>query len=119
MKLTFKNPATNAVYEIDLADSTVFTADDVNLIADKIPAEHTEIHIPEGITELSDNCLSSLDHISAIHLPYTLEKVTARSFGFLLIKEVVVHPDNKLLCSLNGALYSKDLSALIYYPKNI
>lgn len=118
MKLTFKNPATNAVYEIDLADSTVFTADDVNLIADKISAEHKEIHIPEGITELSDDCLSSLDHISAIHFPSTLEKVTAHSFGFLPIEEVVVHPNNKLLCSLNGVLYNKDFSDLIYYPKN-
>jgi len=118
MKLTFKNPATNAVYEIDLADSTVFTADDVNLIADKISAEYKEIHIPEGITELSDDCLSSFDHISAIHFPSTLEKVTAHSFGFLPIEEVVVHPNNKLLCSLNGVLYNKDLSNLIYYPKN-
>lgn len=117
MKLTFKNTATNAVFEINLTD-TVLTADDTAHIANKTLAEYTEVYIPEGITALSEDCLSSFDHISVIHLPSTLETVTSRSFGYLPIEEVVVHPDNQLLCSVNGVLYSKDLSTIIYYPKN-
>lgn len=117
MKLTFKNNASDAVFEINLTD-TILTADDITRVANDVPAEYTDLYIPEGVTELSDYCLSSLDHISAIYLPSTLEVVTARSFNFLPIEEVVVHPNNKLLCSLNGVLYSKDLSALIYYPQN-
>lgn len=117
MKLTFRNTATNAVFKITLTD-TVLTVDDTAHIANKILAEYTEVYIPEGITALSEDCLSSFDHISVIHLPSTLETVTARSFGYLPIEEIVVHPDNKLLCSVNGVLYNKDLSDLIYYPKN-
>lgn len=117
MKLTFKNTATNAVFEITLTD-TVLTSDDTAHIANKTLAEYTDVYIPEGITALSEDCLSSFDHISVIHLPSTLETVTARSFGYLPIEEVVVHPDNQLLCSVNGVLYSKDLSTIIYYPKN-
>lgn len=117
MKLTFRNTATNAVFEIALTDA-VLTADDTAHVANKTLAEYTEVYIPEGITALSEYCLSSFDHISVIHLPKTLETVTAHSFGFLPIEEVVVHPDNQLLCSVNGVLYSKDLSTIIYYPKN-
>lgn len=116
MKLTFRNTATNAVFEIALTDA-VLTADDTAHVANKTLAEYTEVYIPEGITALSEDCLSSFDHISVIHLPSTLETVTAHSFGFLPIEEVVVHPDNQLLCSVNGVLYSKDLSIIIYYPK--
>lgn len=117
MKLTFRNTATNAVFEIALTD-TVLTADDTAHVANKTLAEYTKVYIPEGITALSEDCLSSFDHISVIHLPSTLETVTARSFGYLPIEEVVVHPDNQLLCSVNGVLYNKDISILIYYPKN-
>ena len=86
------------------------------------------ITIPEGIKELPSHFLERCMSISAIYLPKTVEQVSPLAFprydSYLasnlklvsIFEKILVAPDNKAYCSVDGILYSKDMSTLIAVP---
>lgn len=97
-----------------------------------------EIIIEEGITRIGDNAFYGIYDVEKITLPKSLESigrakleskitsfyipekvndVNARSFWGIALEEVVVDPDNKNFCSVDGVLFNKSMTKLIYYPQ--
>jgi hypothetical protein len=81
-----------------------------------------ELVIPEtlggqrvcGIEDAFQDCKS----LQSIVIPACVSKVTSEIFGFCLSLEAfIVAQDNPYLCSLDGVLFSKDMTQLFQYPQ--
>ena len=71
--------------------------------------------IPEGI--ISMDAISFCTNLEKLTLPASLTEITGDSFwGCESLKEVVVHKDNQNYISVDGVLYTKDMTELLVYP---
>lgn len=82
-----------------------------------------KVVLPQSIKEIEGGLFSSCDSLERITIPASVEKIDIRAFpcaGYrtsnVSFKEIIVEPDNKVYCSVNGMLLSKDCSILYYVP---
>ena len=94
-----------------------------------------DVVIPEEIdgvpvTEIQKNAFKEQANITSVSIPSTVEKIGEEAFNtvsndresyipgesFSALTEITVAPDNQYYTSLDGCLYTKDLSELIQYP---
>ncbi len=76
----------------------------------------TEIDLPNGL-EYIGNGVINCTVIEQIHIPTSVNHVGNSAFGSYEIKEISVSSDNKYYCSLDGVLFNKDMTELVYYPR--
>lgn len=86
------------------------------------------IIIPEGTKELPKNLFKGCTSIASIYLPKTVEEVSPLAFPMYesswsynkkpatIFEAIQVSSDNTTYCSVDGILYSKDMSTLIAVP---
>ena len=75
-----------------------------------------EIEIPEGITSIGAFAFTD-SGVKKLHLPASLESVDMFTFsGCENLTEITVAKGNRFFASQDGALYTKDMKALIQYP---
>ena len=75
----------------------------------------TEVKIPDGVTEI--RLWAIPDGITSVVIPKSVTEINKNAFltaGDLL--SITVDPDNPVYCDIDGVLYSKDKTALIWYP---
>ncbi len=84
--------------------------------------------IPEGTKELPNNLFKGCTSLASIYLPKTVEIVNPLAFPMYenswsynkkpaaIFEAIHVSPDNNTYCSVDGILYSKDMSTLIAVP---
>ncbi|MDE6384311.1 MAG: leucine-rich repeat protein [Paramuribaculum sp.] len=81
--------------------------------------ELTSITIPDGVTAIGGNAFYLCTSIKSIHIPAAVTH-TATSPNFFgrcsSLEEITVDPENKEYCSVDGVLYSKDMTTLVQYP---
>ena len=75
----------------------------------------TEVKIPNGVTEIKHWAIP--DGITSVVIPKSVTKIDENSFlcaGDLL--SITVDPGNPVYCDIDGVLYSKDKTVLVWYP---
>ena len=79
-----------------------------------------EITLPESLTELGAYAFRDCEALESVHIPAKvapdLEAGWYAFVGCAGLKSVTVDADNSVLASVDGVLYSKDLSQLVCYP---
>lgn len=77
----------------------------------------TQVTLPEGLRELGDCAIFHCDNLTSITLPKSLDSL---GYGALQenagLTEVRISPENPHYVSLDGVLYTKDLTELLAYP---
>ncbi len=77
----------------------------------------TELVVPEGVLEISDNLFNNLTELVKITFPASLESVGNSLFiGSNALTKIEVSANNKFFTSKDGVLYSKDMEILYFYP---
>ena len=77
----------------------------------------TEVVLPGSLTSIGNGAFSGCSGLGSITLPVQVRSVGISNFCTCRsMTEILVDPDNEYFCSIGGALYSKDGSALIEYP---
>lgn len=77
----------------------------------------TEITIPEGVTTIGEGVFWSSSGLTQITIPASVTTIgMAVCASCASLKEINVAEDNQNYCSVNGVLYSKDLTLLLQYP---
>ena len=94
----------------------------------------SDITVPEGVKRIAPLALSGLEHINSLTLPSTLEDFspchlrdnfdtnTKYNYEFSNwskqdhLSQINISPENPYYKSVNGALYSKNMTKLVYQP---
>lgn len=81
----------------------------------------TSVEIPNSVTKIGLCAFSGCTSLTSIEIPSSVTEIEWAAFNFRNngIKKFVVDKDNPNYSSLNGVLYSKDMSILIQAPCNI
>jgi len=81
-----------------------------------------EYSIPNGVNILATRCFIGNNNLAVLNIPDTLSEsaVHTNSFTELLrfynLQQVNVNESHKSYCSIDGVLYNKNLTKLIFYP---
>ena len=78
----------------------------------------TGIIIPDGVTSIGDRAFYNCS-LTDVYIPKTVSVIADEAFvGYYIktIREINVDEHNKNYCSVDGVLFSKDMTKLIQYP---
>ncbi|MDE6383730.1 MAG: leucine-rich repeat domain-containing protein [Paramuribaculum sp.] len=77
----------------------------------------TKIDIPEGVTTISNYAFFGCTELTSITFPASLTSYGTGVLSYCKsLKEINVAPDNKILVSVDGVLYNKEITTLLQYP---
>ena len=77
----------------------------------------TEITIPDSVTEIGNYAFYNCISLSKVKLPNGLTKIGYSAFrGCINLTDITISSDNKNFSSVDGVLFSKDMSTLLVYP---
>ncbi|MBP1534395.1 MAG: leucine-rich repeat domain-containing protein [Ruminococcus sp.] len=84
----------------------------------------TRAVIPEGVKDIRHHAFDHRDELTSIHIPNSLYPWEEGDIGFSLwdcdeLAEITANEDNPNYVSVNGVLYSRDMTALIRCPNAI
>lgn len=71
---------------------------------------------PDGVEYIESNAFFSAFKESYVSLPASVKYIGAYAFANCFVQEYRVDEGNKAYASVDGALYSKDMTTLLYYP---
>lgn len=72
--------------------------------------------LPEGLEYVGEDAFFSAFKESYVSLPASLENIGKEAFANCYIEEFRIDEGNKAFASVDGIMYSKDLTTLYYYP---
>ena len=77
----------------------------------------TEIVIPDSVITIDDYAFYYCKKLTSIEIPDSVTSIGDKAFYWCTdLTEVVVDEDNQYYCSIDGILYDKNISTLIYCP---
>lgn len=74
------------------------------------------INFPEGIEKISYSAFFNCNSLIDVILPSSLASLGPQVFVCRLLESISVSADNPNFCSVDGVLFTKDMSELIAYP---
>ena len=78
----------------------------------------TEVNIPEGVETMAGEAFSYCGSLRTAALPSTLKEFNALVFDdCFALRQVNVSPENPYFMSVDGVVFTKDGSTLVYYPQ--
>ncbi|MBQ3179047.1 MAG: leucine-rich repeat protein [Clostridia bacterium] len=110
-------------------DNTCYTSVDGVLFTKDMSMLHTyperkegngEYTVPDGVTDVVSTIMS-LSYIRKLYLPASVERLVSAGTGAsssAWLREIYVAEDNPYMTSVDGILYSKDVTELLWYPNN-
>lgn len=72
--------------------------------------------LPEGITEIIDNCFFTCNELTDVVLPTTLEKIGSCGLTTDSINNIMVRNEDTHFKSVGGVLYDLNMTTIIEYP---
>ena len=101
---------------------SIHISEGVNIIASNAFSsvnKCTELSLPESLKEIHNSAFSYFASLSTVTIPKNVEFVGDGAFGGCdKLEEIKVHPRNRYYQSVDGVLYSKDMTHLHTYPMN-
>ena len=77
----------------------------------------TSITIPNSVTEIGDRAFGGCTSLTSITIPYSVKEIGWSAFdGCTSLIAINVATENQNYASVNGVLYNKDRTTIIYYP---
>ena len=102
------------------ASGTVEIKDGTTVIADGAfngCRNITKIIIPNSVKGISPNAFSDCEKLTTITIPNSVQEIYGNPFsGCNNLKEILVDSNNDNYLSVDGILYSKDMTELVSYP---
>jgi hypothetical protein len=78
----------------------------------------SEITIPENVTTIESSAFAACRNLTKINIPAGVSNIDTLMFLFCNdLSEINVHDSNNMYSSIDGILYNKSRTELIYYPK--
>ena len=78
----------------------------------------TSITIPDSVTSIENDAFTNCTSLTSITIPNSVTYISGGDFsGCASLTAINVTTGNQSYASVNGVLYSKDKTKLIYYPK--
>lgn len=76
-----------------------------------------EFVIPEGVTLIQSRTFFACKSLTKITIPSSVKNIATEVFDYnTSLKEIYVDPNNSIYASVDGVLYSKDITQLIHFP---
>ncbi len=75
----------------------------------------TEIELPESLLSIDDACFSETK-LTYVYIPKNVATIYNSAFSLTDMENIEVDPDNADFASVDGVLYTKDLTSLVTYP---
>ncbi len=98
--------------EINLPDSVVEIGDYAFYSCD-----FQEIDIPDSVVRIGDGAFSSKSRFfKSVDIPASVEYIGRRAFSGQYLENINVDAGNKNYSSVDGVLFNKDKTEIIYYP---
>lgn len=69
------------------------------------------------VTSIGANAFMSCDKLNSVTIPNSVCEVKYSSFSAFNLKQIIVSPDNNYFKSVEGVLFSKDMSRIYHYPR--
>lgn len=70
-----------------------------------------------AVTELASHSLYNDIVGYKLIIPDTIEKIGSNALTCSNLTDIEVHPDNEYFCDVDGVLYNKDVTKIVYYPE--
>lgn len=75
------------------------------------------IVIPANVTSIDNHAFDKCTHLKGITIPEKLTYIHASEFdGCEGLLDIIVDENNERFCSIDGVMFSKDTTELVYYP---
>lgn len=81
----------------------------------------TDISIPDSVEEIGDRAFNGCISIRELKFPYSVKRIGREAVPggeHSKLEKILVSPENEMYCSIDGVLYTKDMSKLIACPVN-
>ena len=98
-------------------DGVLFSKDMTRMMCYPDGKEAKEYAIPEGVKTIDEGAFRPSGTISQIYIPSTFNGSIAPVLNNYGLSEFNVSEKNSVYCSVDGALFSKDMTRLIKYPQ--
>ena len=98
-------------------DGVLFSKDMTRMMCYPDGKEAKEYAIPEGVKTIDEGAFRPSGTISQIYIPSTLNGSIAPVLNNYGLSEFNVSEKNSVYCSVDGVLFSKDMTRLIKYPQ--
>ncbi|MFI3329304.1 MAG: leucine-rich repeat domain-containing protein [bacterium] len=75
-----------------------------------------KVIFPDNIKSLTNFRCSGVSNLKSISLGKDFQYSTFNFLEYIQLEEVIINPSNKYFKSIDGVVYNKDLSKIVYYP---
>lgn len=75
-----------------------------------------DLLLPEGLEEIADRAFCGCENITHVHIPQSVGVLWGSSFAGCSIYTYEVDKENPYFTSVDGVIYTKDLSKLVAFP---
>jgi len=76
-----------------------------------------KVNLPEGLTYINEYAFSGCSLLTKLDIPASLTKLFITAFEDTMIANVNVHENNTKYSSIDGVLFNKDQTTLLWYPR--
>lgn len=77
----------------------------------------TSLTIPSTVTSIGSCAFSGCSELSTLTIPASVISIEEEAFQGMHLKSITVHSSNPAYCSVNGVLYNKAKTTLMYCPQ--
>ncbi len=76
-----------------------------------------DVKLPEGLEKIGGRAFAYCQNISQIYIPSSVASIGEAAFMCQNLNNIYVDGENNAYIEIDGSLYSKDKTSLIFYPK--
>ncbi len=76
----------------------------------------TELVIPSGVETIEKGAFAGNGYLKKVTISDTVTSMVPSDFTSFVMTEIIVDPANTVYASLDGVVFSKDMTTLLYYP---
>ena len=98
-------------------DGVLFNKDLTQIIRYPEAKNGNQYIIPDSVTHIGNDAFFKCEAIQNINIPNSVTHIGNRAFWCQSLQSIEVAEDNQYFASIDGVLFSKDLTQIIRYPR--